>query len=134
MIFTCFTQNLNYALGWMVIHSLWQATVIAILSGIISISVRQKAPQLRYWIHNAALLSVLLAAVVTFCVYFDFSKEAGQTVFIPENIETTTEQTKALALKNQSAIADNSANAPLSIFRICATKVTKTSTLMSISI
>ncbi len=83
-IFICFTENLNYALGWMVIHSLWQATAIAIVSGIIAIVGRKKSPQLRYWIHNAALFSVLMAAIVTFCVYFDFSKEMGQTVFIPE--------------------------------------------------
>ena len=65
-LFICFTQNLNYAIGWMVIHSLWQATAIAIVSGIAALVVRKKSPQLRYWIHNAALLGVLIAAVVTF--------------------------------------------------------------------
>ena len=86
-LFTCFTQNLNYAIGWMVIHSLWQATAIAIVSGIVALVVRKKSPQLRYWIHNAALLGVLVAAVVTFCMYYDFSKEIGQTIFVPEKLE-----------------------------------------------
>ncbi len=88
-VFTCFTENLNYALGWMVIHSLWQATAIAIISGIAALLVRKKSPELRYWIHNAALLSVLVAAIVTFCLYFDFSKELGQTIFVPEKVEAT---------------------------------------------
>jgi beta-lactamase regulating signal transducer with metallopeptidase domain len=113
-IFTCFTENLNYALGWMVIHSLWQATVIAIVSGIAVIIVRKKSATLRYWIHNAALLSVLIAAIITFCLYFDFSKELGQTVFIPEKVRaisagntiTTNNQTQSsLPIVSESAIS-----------------------------
>ena len=111
--FICFTENLNYALGWMVIHSLWQATIIAIVSGIIAISVRKKSPQLRYWIHNAALLSVLIAAIVTFCLYFDFSKEIGQTVFIPESVKSIPNVAQ-LAESNKATITDV-ANAPLSM-------------------
>lgn len=113
-IFTCFTENLNYALGWMVIHSLWQATVIAIVAGIAAIVGRKKSPQLRYWIYNAALFSVLIAAIVTFCVYFDFSKEAGQTVFIPENFAAATDELGKAGI-NQVISDTQTGNAPLSI-------------------
>ena len=112
-LFICFTQNLNYAIGWMVIHSLWQATAIAIISGIIALVVRQKSPQLRYWIHNAALLGVLIAAMVTFCMYYDFSKEVGQTIFVPENMEAATNAPVFVA-NNQSSI-DNTQSEPLSM-------------------
>ena len=72
-IFTCFSQNLNYALGWMVVHSVWQATLIAFVSGIAAIVLRKKSARLRYFLHNGALVTVLLAAVVTFSIYYDFS-------------------------------------------------------------
>ena len=112
--FICFTENLNYALGWMVIHSLWQATAIAIISGIAAIAVRKKTPQLRYWIHNTALFAVLIAATITFCLYFDFSKELGETVFIPERVELATKDV-IQAANNQAIVTDNTLEAPLSM-------------------
>ena len=112
-LFTCFTQNLNYALGWMVIHSLWQATAIAIISGIVAIVVRKKSPQLRYWIHNAALLSVLIAAMVTFCLYYDFSKEIGQTIFVPEKMPVAL--SNAEFVSNSQSSIDNTQSEPLSM-------------------
>ncbi len=113
-LFTCFTQNLNYAIGWMVIHSLWQATAIAIISGIVALVVRKKSPQLRYWIHNAALLGVLIAAMVTFCMYYDFSKEIGQTIFVPEKLEAATNQAEFIS-NNPSSIDNTQSDAPLSM-------------------
>ncbi len=112
-LFTCFTQNLNYAIGWMVIHSLWQATAIAIVSGIVALVVRKKSPQLRYWIHNAALLGVLVAAMVTFCLYYDFSKEIGQTIFVPEKLEAATQGIATTQAEIRNTTSD--INAPLSM-------------------
>jgi beta-lactamase regulating signal transducer with metallopeptidase domain len=71
--FTIFSDNLDYALGWMVVHSLWQATLIAILSGIILIALRKKAAKVRYIVANISLVLVLVAAIVTFFLHYDFS-------------------------------------------------------------
>jgi beta-lactamase regulating signal transducer with metallopeptidase domain/predicted metallopeptidase len=68
-----FNQNLNYAIGWTVIHSLWQATAIAILSGIVMIILRKKTAQTRYIVHNVALFAVLVSAVITFNLYYSKS-------------------------------------------------------------
>jgi beta-lactamase regulating signal transducer with metallopeptidase domain len=90
--FLFFSHNLNYALGWTVVHSLWQATLIALLSGVLMIALRKKAAKTRYLVSNLALFSVLVAAIVTFFIYFDFTKEAGQVVFVPDSetvIETS---------------------------------------------
>jgi beta-lactamase regulating signal transducer with metallopeptidase domain len=90
--FLFFSHNLNYALGWTVVHSLWQATLIALLSGVVMIALRKKAAKTRYLVSNLALFSVLAAAIVTFFIYFDFTKEAGQVVFVPDSetvIETS---------------------------------------------
>ena len=114
--FICFSHNLNYALGWMVVHSLWQATAIALLSGVLSIALRKKTAKLRYLVSNAALVTVLAAAVVTFCMYYDFSKEAGQIVFIPDSESAVNQQ---LVMNNGNAprvgVSDYSAEGPLSM-------------------
>ncbi len=88
--FALFSENLDYALGWMVIHSLWQAMAIALVMGIAMIVLRKKPAKLRYWVANAALLMVFLAAVATFAYYYDFSKKSGEVRFIPENTLVTT--------------------------------------------
>ncbi len=88
--FLCFSHNLNYALGWTVVHSLWQATVIALLSGVLMIALREKTAKMRYLLSNLALFTVLAASITTFCLYYDFTKEAGQVVFIPDTeLETS---------------------------------------------
>jgi beta-lactamase regulating signal transducer with metallopeptidase domain len=78
--FTLFSDNLDYALGWMVVHSLWQATLIAIVSGIVMIALRKKSAKLRYVLSNISLLAVLVAAVVTFGMHYDFNETPKNTV------------------------------------------------------
>ena len=69
-----FSQEFQYAIGWTVIHSLWQATAIALLSGVVMIVLRKKTAQTRYIVHNVALFSVLVVAAVTFSLYFQKAK------------------------------------------------------------
>jgi beta-lactamase regulating signal transducer with metallopeptidase domain len=78
--FTLFSDNLDYALGWMVVHSLWQATLIAIVSGIVMIALRKKSAKLRYVLSNISLLAVLVAAVITFAMHYDFGATHIKTV------------------------------------------------------
>jgi beta-lactamase regulating signal transducer with metallopeptidase domain len=114
--FLCFSHNLNYALGWTVVHSLWQATVVALLSGVLMIALRGKTAKLRYLLSNLALFTVLAAAVATFCIYYDFTKEAGQVVFIPDVDNAVNAQIAAFGNHNASISASqNSAEGPLSI-------------------
>ena len=70
-LFSLFSKEFQYAMGWTVIHSLWQATFIAILSGVVMIVLRKKTAQTRYIVHNFALYGVLLASIVTFSFYFN---------------------------------------------------------------
>ncbi len=100
--FSIFSDNLDYALGWMVIHSLWQATLIALISGVLMLFLRKKAAKIRYIVANVALACVLAASAVTFCMYFDFSNDEGKLTFTPalesgvfdvQNQESTLAQT-----------------------------------------
>jgi beta-lactamase regulating signal transducer with metallopeptidase domain len=81
--FTLFSDNLDYALGWMVVHTLWQATLIAFISGILMVAMRKKAAKIRYIVANIALLMVVVSAVVTFCLYYDFATEPAKVSFNP---------------------------------------------------
>jgi beta-lactamase regulating signal transducer with metallopeptidase domain len=73
------SETLNIALGWMIIHSLWQATLIALVTGLILVVLSKKTAKLRYIIANIGLLTVLLTAALTFAWY---CKEATQTITI----------------------------------------------------
>ncbi len=87
-LFLCLTENLNYALGWMVLHSFWQATLVAFVVGILNILLRKQSAQLRYWVSNVSLLLILGMSIATFCYHYDFTKEPKQVVFVPLNSET----------------------------------------------
>ena len=63
-------ENLGKALGWMVLHSIWQAAAIALVAGIVLIAQRRRSARLRYWTANGALATILMAAVITFAFYY----------------------------------------------------------------
>ena len=58
------------ALGWTVLHSLWQGTMIAFLLWIIYAFIREKKANTRYILGNLALLLQLSISAVTFKRYF----------------------------------------------------------------
>ena len=68
------SEELVYALGWTVIHSLWQAMLIAIAMAILMLGLQKKSARLRYIIANIALFAVLLLAVFTFLDLYRFTE------------------------------------------------------------
>ena len=54
------------ALGWTLVHSLWQGVLVAFVAAILLQLLRYQSPKLRYHVAYAALMTLLLAAVVTF--------------------------------------------------------------------
>ena len=114
--FACFSQNLDYALGWMVIHSLWQAIAIALIMGIVMIVLRKQPARVRYWVANASLLLVLLSAMATFIHYYDFTKEASAMRFIPDGTPSVfLNETVNPTL--ESPTVDNSGSLSLATFK-----------------
>ena len=59
-------DNLQYALGWTVVHSIWQGIVIASIMAIILMSVKSLSANARYWIANGSLLLMLVSSISTF--------------------------------------------------------------------
>ena len=73
-----FSPNLEYALGWTVVHSLWQATAIALMIAILMIALREHSAQTRYVVGCVGLFTTLLTSIITFCFYFEF-RSTSQT-------------------------------------------------------
>jgi beta-lactamase regulating signal transducer with metallopeptidase domain len=59
-------DNLTYALGWTVVHSLWQGTIIAAVMALILIALKDQKAYVRYWVSIVALLLMFIAASTTF--------------------------------------------------------------------
>ena len=59
-------DNIIYALGWTVVHSLWQGIIIAALMALTLMILKNKTAQTRYWIGYVALFFMLVTAVSTF--------------------------------------------------------------------
>ena len=54
------------ALGWSLLHFVWQGTAVAALLGSLSLVLRRAAPQVRYLLAAGALLLMLLMPITTF--------------------------------------------------------------------
>jgi beta-lactamase regulating signal transducer with metallopeptidase domain len=68
-LFFFIPETFARALGWMVVHSIWQAAGIAVLTGIALIALRRHSARARYWTANAAMLLILLSSAATFGYY-----------------------------------------------------------------
>jgi beta-lactamase regulating signal transducer with metallopeptidase domain len=86
-----FSHNLTQAIGWTVVHNIWQATAITLVSALLLALLRQKSSNLRYVVANVGLLMVLVSAVATFCNYYHFSQQASFT-FEPISVQESTFQ------------------------------------------
>jgi beta-lactamase regulating signal transducer with metallopeptidase domain len=82
--------NVSYALGWTIIHSLWQVSLLAlIMSGVHKIY-QHKASELKY---NVSLISIILSSVgsvVTFIIYYmDVSSATAAEAMVSTSFEKT---------------------------------------------
>lgn len=64
------SSELSYALGWTIIHSLWQVSLIAIIMSIFHSFFKYKSPELRYNISVGSMITVLMMSLVTFLIYY----------------------------------------------------------------
>ena len=71
------SPNLEHTLGWTVVHSLWQATAIALITAIVMIALRNKTANLRYFVGCGAMLLTLLSSITTFFYEYQWSSTSG---------------------------------------------------------
>jgi beta-lactamase regulating signal transducer with metallopeptidase domain len=62
--------SITYALGWTIIHSLWQASLIALTMSIIHRYGINKESSFRYGVSVISMASVAVISVITFAIYY----------------------------------------------------------------
>ncbi|MCB9276142.1 MAG: M48 family metalloprotease [Lewinellaceae bacterium] len=73
--------GLAKALGWALLHSLWQGALIALALAFLLILMRRQAPSARYWISVSAMVALLLAFIGTFA--WKYEPGSAQAVLEP---------------------------------------------------
>lgn len=58
-----------HALGWTLVHSLWQATIIALVLRLLWAAIARRGARVRYGLALGAMLSIIVAAGLTFAYY-----------------------------------------------------------------
>ena len=78
-----FTEEFVIAMGWTLLHSLWQGALLAILLGIALVLMRKYSSQTRYLVALITLSLVVIAVAVTFSVLYtpesSFTAESAKT-------------------------------------------------------
>ena len=78
-----FSRELDYALGWTIIHSFWQTTLCALLLSLIVVLYPKRKTRMRYLFANASLFLVLCCSVATFIYQSHKAKQRFNVVYIP---------------------------------------------------
>jgi beta-lactamase regulating signal transducer with metallopeptidase domain len=63
------SNEIVYALGWTLVHSLWQACLISIFVACTYAVTQKKSAHIRYWTNATALISCVIASLWTFYIY-----------------------------------------------------------------
>ncbi|MGK0365675.1 MAG: bla regulator protein BlaR1, partial [Saprospiraceae bacterium] len=86
-----FSSQITETLGWTVLHSLWQSGLIAALLLLSFVALKRTSAKVRYRMAGSAMLTVLLASIMTFFYFFNVEKEKDLSIFVIErNSEAAT--------------------------------------------
>ncbi len=65
-----FSERLLKAIGWTILHSLWQAVLVALALGVLLVLLKKYSSGIRYFVAVMAQTAVLLLAAITFFSYY----------------------------------------------------------------
>lgn len=94
-----FSAELIEAIGWTLIHSLWQGAVIVVSLAILLLLMRRNSAQLKYFISFIALILILGWSSFTFVNSFSYAKEKSA---LKENITADRGYIKTLLTQSVS--------------------------------
>jgi len=95
------------ALGWTLLHSLWQGALIAILMALVFLFLNRRSAQVRYFVATSALVALLVAAVVTFSKHYS-SKEMPATnvpALLTDRVVTDASPENSIAANTQPPVS-----------------------------
>lgn len=67
---TFLSESITSALGWTLLHSLWQGGVVVLLAAVALFALRKRSSVARYWVGISSLATQVLASVATFVLYY----------------------------------------------------------------
>lgn len=78
------SEELIYALGWTVVHSIWQGLLVAIIMALVMQSMQKSSAKLRYEVASISLFLVFVFSFSTFILLYDgiSQKEFGEITLI----------------------------------------------------
>jgi beta-lactamase regulating signal transducer with metallopeptidase domain/peptidoglycan/xylan/chitin deacetylase (PgdA/CDA1 family) len=104
------SQPFFQALGWTLLHFVWQGAFVGILFAGVNILLRRHSANTRYAAACAALLLMLVLPLATFCIIGTFSTAS------PSNQQTLTRTSDALvAAKTSASLSHQQVNAPAEV-------------------
>lgn len=86
LLFTFFSKEIDYALCWTLLHSVWQIVVIALLLSLLLVLLKRNSAGLRYIICNIFLWLVVMASFATFIYYHQRSEKLFNVVYVPVRV------------------------------------------------
>lgn len=93
-------ENLIEAFGWMIVHSLWQGALVALLLSIVLLLMNKRTARVRYIASVGALLLFSAMSIRTFVDHYDISKERVVVGLSSQEIHSTAAATTNVATNN----------------------------------
>lgn len=106
---------LVHALGWMLVHSLWQGAVVALALAGLLLLLRRHSAEVRYRTASAALLMLLLVAAITFVRYYRAAPTAAVTQAAGVGAVGLAPATAAITAENAAGAVSTVAVAPTGV-------------------
>lgn len=67
---TFFSEPITSALGWTLLHSLWQGGVVVLLAAVALFALRKRSSVVKYWVGISGLVAQVVASAATFVLYY----------------------------------------------------------------
>ena len=74
-LYNLFSSEFIEATGWTIVHSLWQATIVAVVLTFLLLLIRRNSSQLKYIISFFAMLIIVGWSGITFANAYNYAKE-----------------------------------------------------------
>ncbi len=110
-----FDESLVNAIGWTILHSLWQGAVVVLIVALVLSIFKNPSSKLKYNVYTSALFAVLACSLGTFC-YLHQNNETTVDWVIPVEIQNENNDIVELVFLENIASETREAEASVSAF------------------
>ena len=73
------SEQILHALGWTLVHTLWQGTLVALITGFLFLGLKKRSAKIRYVLAVSSLAAILLLSVSTFIRYYSGNPDVDKS-------------------------------------------------------